>query len=209
VTSPSQPPPSSKIPGKSSGSGLYLIGIVVLAVGAVGLFFWKKDSTIVVEQPPPATAPSASVTAAEALPQLYAPPPPPKIEEEPDASAKVSTGSAGTKGTGVAMPAPGPCGNRCDGSATPALQSALRGTAQSAQGCYNRALRNSEASGRLLVSVQLASNGSVCNASLAEDSVHSGEIASCVLGRFRGHTFPAPQGGCTTVNIPISFAIKQ
>lgn len=209
MTSPSQPPPSSKIPGRSSGSGLYLIGIVLLALGALGLFLWKRGSTIVVEQPQ-VTAPPTAATTAEALPQLYAPPPPPKIEEEPDAGAKASTsGQPSSKGPGVAAPGPGQCGGRCDGPGSPALQAALRTTAQSAQGCYNRALRTSEASGRLVVSVQVASNGSVCSASLAEDAVHSGEISSCVLGRFRGHTFPPPQGGCATVNIPISFAIKQ
>jgi hypothetical protein len=39
--------------------------------------------------------------------------------------------------------------------------------------------------------------------------VHSNEVGSCVLSRFRGQNFPAPSGGCVTVNIPISFTIKQ
>jgi hypothetical protein len=41
-----------------------------------------------------------------------------------------------------------------------------------------------------------------------EDSVHSNEITSCVLGRFIGMNFPAPSGGCVKVKIPISFTIK-
>jgi hypothetical protein len=61
----------------------------------------------------------------------------------------------------------------------------------------------------MTVSVQVGPSGSVCNASLAADSVHSSEIASCVLNRFRGQSFPPPSGGCVTVNIPISFTIKQ
>ena len=57
--------------------------------------------------------------------------------------------------------------------------------------------------------MQVGPSGQVCNASLANDSVHSNEIATCVLSRFRGQTFPPPSGGCVTVNIPISFTIKQ
>ena len=60
----------------------------------------------------------------------------------------------------------------------------------------------------MTVRVQVGPSGSVCSASLTNDSVHSGEISSCVLGRFRGQSFPAP-GECATVDIPISFTIKQ
>jgi hypothetical protein len=129
------------------------------------------------------------------------------MEDEPDGGA--DAGPAPTKTTGVGGPGLGPCGGTCTGTATGDLSSALRGRAQSAQGCYNRALRTSEVSGSMTVSVQVGPTGQVCSASLANDSVHSNEITTCVLGRFRGQTFPAPQGGCLTVNIPISFTIKQ
>lgn len=95
------------------------------------------------------------------------------------------------------------------GQSTGALTSALRGRAQSAQGCYNRALRTSEVSGSMTVRVQVGPGGQVCSASLSADSVHSNEISSCVLSRFRGQTFPPPSGGCATLDIPISFSIKQ
>jgi hypothetical protein len=61
----------------------------------------------------------------------------------------------------------------------------------------------------MTVSVQVGSSGAVCGASIANDSVNSGEISSCVLGRFRGRTFPPPESGCVVVNIPIAFTIKQ
>jgi hypothetical protein len=61
----------------------------------------------------------------------------------------------------------------------------------------------------MTVSVQVGSNGSVCSASIVSDSVNSNEISSCVLGRFRGRSFPSPQSGCVVVNIPINFTIKQ
>ena len=201
---PSQPPPPDQIPGHSSGGGLYLVGALVLIVGAVGLFFWKKSST-------PATPQKAAATATvppkrdEPAP-LYAPPPPPKIEEVPDAG--VDAGKPAAKaGSGPA--GPGPCGAKCEGTATGALSSALRARAQMAQGCYNRALRTSEVSGSMTVSVQVGPSGQVCSVSLANDTVHSGEVTSCVLGRFRGQSFPPPSGGCIVANIPISFSIKQ
>ena len=86
---------------------------------------------------------------------------------------------------------------------------ALRAKAQSATGCYQRALRTSEVSGSMTVSVQVGPSGSVCSASIVNDSVHSAEVSTCVLSRFRGQTFPPPTEGCVTVGIPISFTIKQ
>lgn len=188
---------------------MYLAGIALLALLVGGLFFWKSKQ----QQPPPVTPQSATVATTSAAPPpppppLYAPPPPPKIEEEPDAGA-VAGKQPLVKGTGASGPAPGPCGGKCVGSSTGALSDRLRATAGSAQGCYNRALRTGEASGSLTVSVQVSSNGSVCSASIINDSVNSGEISSCVLNKFRGGQFPAPSGGCVTVNIPISFKIRQ
>jgi TonB family protein len=213
VPAPSQPPPSTNIPGKQGSPAPYVIGIVLLVAGAIGLFCWKS------KQPPPTvtTTQSAGVTASVSAPppppqMQFAPPPPPPIDEPDagsDAGAKpVAKGPAGA-GTGTGGPvAPGPCG-KCEGQSNGALNSALTGKARSAQGCYNRALRTSEVSGSMTVSVQVSATGAVCGASLANDSVHSSEVASCVLGRFRGQSFPPPTGGCVTVNIPISFTIKQ
>ena len=206
--SASQPPPSAQIPGKSNNSGLYLAGIIILALLAVGLFVWKSK-----QEPPTVTTQAATVATSVAPPPppppLYAPPPPPKIEEEPDAGVDAGKQPVAAKGTGAGLPAPGPCGGKCVGASTPALADKLRGTALSAQGCYNRALRTGEASGSMTVSVQVGPNGSVCSASITNDTVNSGEITSCVLNKFRGAQFPPPDGGCITANIPISFKIKQ
>ena len=201
---PSQPPPSQKLPEKSGG-GLYFVGALALVGAALGLYFWKKPP------PPPPVTPQATTATATAKPEvpvaLYAPPPPPKLDEE---DAGTDAGPAPTKSTaGTGVPGPSPCAGTCVGQATSALSSALRGRAQSAQGCYNRALRTSEVSGSLTVSVQVGPSGQVCSASLVNDTVHSTEVASCVLSRFRGQSFPPPSGGCIVANIPISFTIKQ
>jgi hypothetical protein len=196
----SQPPPG--VP-KSGGSGPYIAGVVVLVALIGGLVFWKSRSST--PQPEPAPVAEATVTQ---KPVDYSPPPPPPppIEEEPDAGADAGPTAQAPKGAGGGV---SPCGKCGEGQSTPALNSALRSTAQSAQGCYNRALKSSEVSGSMTVSVQVGQNGAVCGASIANDSVHSSSISSCVLGRFRGRSFPAPSSGCVVVNIPINFAIKQ
>ncbi|WP_437733064.1 AgmX/PglI C-terminal domain-containing protein [Sorangium sp. So ce1335] len=200
------PPSSQQIPGKSGNSGLYIAGMVVLAALMAGLLYWKMRP----EPAAPTPAPTAAVPVASKPadpPPLFAPPPPPPVDEVEDAGA-----DAGKVASGQSPAATGksPCSGKCgDGASSPALDSAVLGLARSAQGCYNRALRTSEVSGKLTVSVQVASTGAVCSASILNDTVGSGEIASCVLGRFRGKSLPPPQSGCVVVNVPINFTIKQ
>lgn len=204
--SASMPPSSQQIPGKSGNSGPYIAGMVVLAALMAGLIYWKL-------RPEPDAPPAAPTAAARTEtkpadpPPLFAPPPPPPVDEVEDAG--VDAGKVAS-GQGPATTGKSPCSGKCgDGASSPALDSAVLGLARSAQGCYNRALRTSEVSGKLTVSVQVASTGSVCSASILNDTVGSGEIASCVLGRFRGKSLPPPQSGCVVVNVPINFTIKQ
>lgn len=202
----SPPPPSEGIPGTSGSGAPYVLGILVLGILAGGLFCWKsrQTPTTVTTQsaaPPPVAEPPPPPQA------RFAPPPPPKLEEEPDAGAPPAP-----KGTGQSA-APGGSGlcSKCtEGQTSPALNSAVRARVQSTQSCYNRALQhNSEVAGSMTVSVQVGSTGAVCGASIVNDSVHSNEVSSCVLGRVRGQSFPPPTSGCVTLNIPIAFATKQ
>ncbi|WP_129354650.1 AgmX/PglI C-terminal domain-containing protein [Sorangium cellulosum] len=170
-----------------------------------GLLYWKLS-------PEPAPAPVAQTAAPTESrpadpPPLFAPPPPPPVEEVEDAGVDAGKVASGQSPQGAGK---SPCSGKCgDGATSPALDSAVLGLARSAQGCYNRALRTSEVSGKLTVSVQVASTGAVCSASILNDTVGSNEIASCVLGRFRGKSLPPPQSGCVVVNVPINFTIKQ
>jgi outer membrane biosynthesis protein TonB len=196
-TSPSIPHPA----GKSGGSGPYLVGIGLLAALIAGLLYWKHRSE------PEGPAPVASVVNKPPEPAvpLNAPPPPPPEDAVVDAGKAPPSGNAGVTGSGA-----GPCSAKCAaGTSSPDLGSAIRGTAQSATGCYNRALRTSEVSGKMTVRLQVGSNGSVCNVNIVDDALGSNEVASCVMGRFRGKTFPAPQGGCVTLDVPINFTIKK
>jgi TonB family protein len=181
----------------------------VLGILAVGLFCWKS------KQPPPTVTAQATSTTATATapppppPPQFAPPPPPKLDEEPDAGKPVAKGTSPSSGSATGPAGPSPCTKCTDGQVSGALTSALRSKAQSATGCYQRALRTSEVSGSMTVSVQVGPSGSVCSASIVNDSVHSSEVSTCVLSRFKGQTFPPPTQGCVTVGIPISFTIKQ
>jgi hypothetical protein len=172
------------------------------------LYVWKKPAQVTPQATTVVVTASAKPPVDEPV-ALYAPPPPPKLEEL-DAGANTS---APVAKTGSGAPAPGglgPCGGTCTGTATGALTSALTGRAGSARSCYERALRTSESlSGSMMVRVQVGPSGQVCSASVEKDTLHSNEVAMCVLGRFRGQSLPAPSGGCVTVNIPLSFTPKQ
>lgn len=201
----STPPPSSAIPGKSGGSAPYVIGILILAMLTGTLLWWRT------KDPPPAPKPPATATAQQANTQpvpIHAPPPPPPIEEDAGVVEDGGTGKVAATGK-PGVPGPGTCDKCGEGEGSSALDSALRSTAQSAQGCYIRALRKSEVSGSLTVNVQVGSNGQVCGVAIGADTVQSNEVSSCVRGRFQGKSFPPPKKGCVIRAIPISFSIKQ
>jgi outer membrane biosynthesis protein TonB len=190
------------IPGKSSNTGLYIAGIVVLGAATAGLLVWRFRSSQpqIVVVPPPATT-----TAPRPVSQ-NAPPPPPRIEAEPEPTSTASATGAKASGAG----GPSPCAkcpsDGAEGSA--ALSSAISTAAAGARGCYNRALRQGEVSGKMNVSVQVGSTGQVCGAAITSDTVGSPQVSSCVLGRFQGRSFPPPTRGCVVVNVPINFTIK-
>lgn len=197
----------STAPQKSSGGGVYLIGMVVLLAAIGGIVWFVKSS----DTPPASSVAKIEPKPPEPVNNTPPPPPPPKLEDLPDAGddagtdagkgdVKVSSGSGGGTGT---------CSKCTEGVSSAALNSKVQGLAGSAQGCYNRALRNSAASGKIVVSVQVGSNGSVCSAGITQDTVGSSEISQCVLGRFRNVSLPPPEKGCVTLNVPISFKIAQ
>lgn len=198
----SSPPPStSQLPGSSGGGGIWILAVILL-VGAIGgIVVWKLKGSN--DAPPPVSAPLPPATTPAAL----ADPPPPPPPEEPDSGPQ----EAGVKMAMTGTASNGACGaTKCSGTASPALQSALSARAGSARGCYERALRvNAMLQGKLVVGLRVDPSGAVCNASIAQDGIHSPEVSSCVTGMFRGQHFPAPSGGCVDVNVPMSFVPRE
>ena len=198
----SQPPRSSipsTLPKRSSGAP-YIAAIVALVLLIVGLIWFK------VSRKPDAPLPPVvqSVTAPNTFESpVFDIPAPPELDAAPDAEA--DAGKNRPSG-GVSL-----CSNPCTGNVPSALRSALSGTAGAARGCYERALRtNAMLAGRLVVAVRVSSNGSVCSASVAQDSVGSPQVSSCVANLFRGKRFPPVTGGrCADVQVPMSFKPRE
>ncbi|MBM4360278.1 MAG: AgmX/PglI C-terminal domain-containing protein [Deltaproteobacteria bacterium] len=228
--------PPSLTPPASSGSGLYLAGMVLVGGLIVGLVMWKRGQDQEANAPPKptaaatlaasATGPSATATVAANLPE-FAPPALRQDDEIPSAKPKGGTapaggeeaaegGSKGGKGAkGEKAEADGPdsgaaktCSACGSGVSNATLNGAIRSRAGTAQGCYQRALRDGGAEGTITVAVSVGSDGSVCGASVASDTIHNPAISGCVLGKFRGSSYPPPTEGCVTVQVPITFKQK-
>ena len=199
TNSPASLPPS-QIPG-ASGSGQYIALAAVLVVLMGGLLFWKtcggsngSASPPVASAPPSGTPPPRS--------NIDAPPPPPDDPiPEPSASAKKTTAPTGGGSYG--------CGAAQCGTPAPAMRGELQSRAGNARGCYERALRtNPTLQGRVVVAVRVDSGGSVCSASIAQDSV-GGDVAACILPMFRSGKFSPPTGGCADATVPLNFQPKN
>ena len=173
---------------------------------AFSLFAVACDS-----KPEPAPTKPATTQAPQSLaaPPPPPPPPPPPVTAEPEASASAAPSADAKSAAKPALGGPSPC-SRCDlGKSSGALNSALNAAAGQARSCYNKALqKDSGAGGKMTVSVRIGPSGQVCGASIANDTT-GGSIAGCVLGRFQGKSFQAPEQGCVTVNIPLSFQAKE
>jgi len=197
----SQPPRSSipsTVPKRSSGAPYIaaIVGLVVLILGLVWYKFSRKPApppTPVVQSVTPANTPVAPV---------FDIPAPPELDSGPDAEADAGKRPSG----GVSL-----CSNPCSATVPSGLRSALSSTAGAARGCYERALRtNSMLAGRIVVAVRVSSNGSVCSAGIAQDSVGSPQVAQCVTNLFRGKRFPPVTGGrCADVQVPMSFKPRE
>ena len=186
-----------------SGAGLYIVGFLVLAGGIGAIVYATRGSDKPAEPPPPVVKQTSEPVMAAPPP----PPPPPTVtatasaSAAPEASGPVAHGGGGGAGA---------CSKCNEGVSNGSLNSALQGAAGSARGCYNRALqKNAGVAGKMNVSVQVGATGQVCSAAITSDTVGSGEVSNCVLSRFQGKSFPRPDKGCVTVNIPLSFAVKE
>ncbi len=187
-------------PPKSGGSGPIIIAAVLMLFLIGGLIIWKVMGS---SEP---TKPTATVASNTATPTLDEPPPPPPPPPPPEESAKPDDkGPKKLGGTGG-----NPCAKECTGTATGALTSALAGRAGQSRSCYEKALSsNATLEGTLTVGVKVGPTGQVCSARVVADGLHDPGVSNCVVARFASSTFPAPQGGCAEVNVPLRFMPKR
>ncbi len=201
------PPRPSLIPGYAGSNGPYIVGIAALVLLSGGLLlFWKQCRS----GEPPAQAQTAATTeptSTDPAP-VHAPPPPPPEPEPEDAGPDAADAAEAGPTRGQRQAGSGVCSGCGKGVSTAALESKVASQANLAHGCYNRTLRSETAAGTLRVSVRVGSDGSVCGASIVSDTVGSPQLAQCVLGKFRGTSYPKPEKGCVVVNVPIVFKTR-
>jgi hypothetical protein len=187
---------------KSGGSGPIIIAAVLMLLLIGGLIVWKVTGSSDTPKPQPTVAQVASVP----LPTLDEPPPPPPPPPVAEDSAKPD--EKGPKKPLVA--GPNPCSKVCEGSPSAALSSALSARAGQSRSCYEKALSsNATLEGTLTVGVKVGPGGQVCGARVVSDGLHDPGVSNCVIARFMSSTFPAPQGGCAEVNVPLRFMPKR
>jgi hypothetical protein len=176
-----------------------ILGTIVMLLIVGGLLYWKLGGSSDEETAPP---PIASAPVKPPPTEVLPPPPPPPEEvpeepEKPSDTKKPSGASAGCSGT-------------CSGDAPPELQAALSGKASAARRCYERALlQNATLQGKVKVQVRVSASGRACSANIVENGLGDPGIATCITRNFMGSSYPAPQGGCVDVAVPMNFMPKQ
>lgn len=191
---------TSEMPTKPSGSNNHVfIGLaVVMLLATGGLIVWKVTSSSAPESPEP--VPSL-VEEDRPIANVPPPPPPPPPAEEVSAAPSAQPVTNGTVRSGKS-----PCSGECKGEVTAALRSALAGRGGAGRRCYEKSLsQNATLSGKMTVHVKVSTQGTVCAASVTNDTLQEPALANCILGVFRTSVLPTPQGGCVEVDVPLNF----
>ena len=86
------------------------------------------------------------------------------------------------------------------------IQKVVNAHLSQVQGCYERQLvKNPSLSGKVSFRWIITPTGSVGSVKVAQSSIQSGEVISCIQSAIQGWNFPAPQGGSVTVTYPFAF----
>jgi outer membrane biosynthesis protein TonB len=166
-----------------------------------GLIYWKLGGSDDKPAPPPITI-ASSAPAGPTVDQVVPPPPPPPTATAVEDAGAVTSVKKGAPGIGTNC---GSCG-KCTGEPAASFTSVLRGRAGQAQRCYEKALSQQEGlQGKLSVNLCVGVGGSVCSASVGNDSLGSPLVSQCVLNIYRATTFPSPKNGCVDAQVPLNF----
>ena len=198
--------------GRGGGSPVpYILGMVAFGGLIVVLVLYRDcDSGKEETQTAAATASVKPQRRDDGVAPAYNMPPPPEEEDlDAGADAAAAPSVAGTGGPKLGGPVPkGACEECGQGVTSGALNSAVSGRASTSHGCYDRALRAGAAQGQIVVSVAIGNDGSVCNTSIASDTLGVPGVSQCVLGKFRSGGYPKPKEGCVVINVPINFKVR-
>jgi hypothetical protein len=125
-----------------------------------------------------------------------------------------STGAGTPGGAGAAAVVKGPTGNANVGAASVVgskvanAERVVAGMKAGFRACYNRGLAtNPDLAGSVRISAKIGPNGEVLSASPAAAGL-SPEVVDCLVRRVKSAQFAAPEGGNSTIVIPVTF-VKQ
>jgi hypothetical protein len=191
------PPPSTAAGVPPSGNGKYVaIALLLLAIIG-GAIAWKLSQ----KPPEPITI---------AIPDA-GPPPKKNIDDDiPLPPVIEDAGKDAGKKVTVTYSASQCDAKACTGSSTSELEQTLSFRAKQAHRCYDNALtQDPTLKGKISIALRIGANGTVCSAGVASNDMGTPSVANCVVGYFRGGSFPSPKGGCADINVPINFVPRQ
>ena len=185
----------------SSGGGYakYLIGLLLLLGGGLGVFLATRSEPAPTPppQPPPKVAERSTALAQDDL-QLPV--------EEPDAGAPPAVAEEPTKKKRT-----GPDPWACQGDVPAQEIKALLADRQvQIRSCYEKRLRvDNTLQGTLRLQVRIGNDGKV-DATRAGGTLRDPEVFNCVQTLAKKWSFPAPTGGnCAVFDAPYTFTPKQ
>jgi hypothetical protein len=198
----SVPPSQSGVPPSGGNNKTYIVLVVVLLLGIGGLVAYKFSGGG--EGPKPATTTTVASVASSAPTNNPAlddiPPPPPVIEAGPAPTVVYSGGGGGD-----------PCAyNVCNGNVASGsdTERGLQLLAhQTRRKCYDPALANDPTlQGHVKLKMKIASNGTICSASVLSNDMPSGSVGECAARMLQssGHV-PPPKGGCVNLDFPLNY----
>jgi TonB family protein len=86
------------------------------------------------------------------------------------------------------------------------IQQVIRRNQSQVRRCYERQLqKNPKLAGRLLVSIVVAVDGSVRDATIEHSTLNSPAVDSCVVAKVKSWVFPKPRGGIVVIKYPFVF----
>ncbi|MDB4987111.1 MAG: hypothetical protein JWN04_2289, partial [Myxococcaceae bacterium] len=182
------------------GYAKYLIVLLLLVGGGLGVYFASRKAP-----EPPKTAPPVNAERSTALT-------PDTIDipaDEPVAIEDAGLADAEAPKKHARAPASDPW--ECQGDIPAAdLRSTLAEGSSAIRGCYERQLRNDNMlQGDVRLQVRIGNDGRVA-ATRVTGTLKDPEVKSCMQNVAKGWKFPAPAGGaCAVFDAPFKFTPKQ